>query len=196
LEGVTTILSKQGDSFDAQAVATKCAMAKTGKYAGKTVSEILEMWELNRDWAAVLGERMHHRIQDYYDLGVADWFSMQTLYDGESYHGLREEFNKFLFFEKYRQHKGWFPYRMEWIIFDESPDRLMGGTVDAVFKSKEGFHIVDWKRTKKFDMDRAGKQLRLYAEILKSKYSLNVLTWTVVCIHPNSPQAQIAEGEP
>lgn len=58
---VTKLISQFKEPFDAPAVAERCAKGKNPKYKGKTVEEILKIWDDERDRASNLGSWYHNQ---------------------------------------------------------------------------------------------------------------------------------------
>lgn len=94
------------------------------------------------------------------------------------------------------------PYRTEWQIFSEL--LRLSGTIDAVFKDKEGNYILlDWKRSvvsygdfdnAKFPLDHLkdntfiqyGIQLNLYRQIVEDYYGIQIKSMFIIELHPDN----------
>jgi hypothetical protein len=184
---VTTFIGKLFPPFDADAVVTKMMSGRNwakSAYYGMTREEIKAKWQE----AADLGTRMHADIEHFYK--------------GEPYENQTPEFQQFLKFNA-ELPPGLRPHRSEWRVYNE--DVGIVGTIDMIYVDEAGgFHIYDWKRTKSIVKDSPfGKalhpaisdkpdtnywhyalQLNLYQFLLESKYGVNVMGRTLVCMHP------------
>jgi len=58
---VTTLIGHFKESFDEVGMAEKCSKKTTGKYAGKTPEEILEIWRMERNRSTALGSWYHNQ---------------------------------------------------------------------------------------------------------------------------------------
>ena len=87
-------------------------------------------------------------------------------------------------------------------IFDL--ETKIAGTIDGLFKNKDGYIIYDWKRTKeikynnyfnkcKFPLDnyddcnfiKYSLQLNTYKYILEKNYNIKIVDMYLVILHPN-----------
>jgi hypothetical protein len=125
---VSTIISKFFPEFDAFTAAGR--LGPTHTLFGLPVHEIVEMWDQKGKEAANHGTFLHKQIENYYL--------------GKPYQRVQE----FAHFEKFvSEHGNLKPFRTEWRIFDEH--HHIAGTIDLVSKTRDGFEIYDWKRSKK-----------------------------------------------
>lgn len=165
--------------------------AKIGtKYYGKTVDEILEMWNLGTN----AGTIMHKNIEDF-------WNGINSLEDI----GDKSRFGLF------QQCYGWLkkiglePYRTEWIIYDEDYD--IAGSIDFVAKNPQTgkYWVIDWKRSNQLRRNSFGKkcglgpcsdiedcngfhyqiQVNLYKHILEKRYGIEIEQCCVINLHPD-----------
>jgi hypothetical protein len=125
---VSTIISKFFPEFDAFTAAGR--LGPTNPLFGLPVHEIVEIWDQKGKEAANHGTFLHKQIENYYL--------------GKPYQRVQE----FAHFEKFvSEHSNLNPFRTEWRIFDEH--HHIAGTIDLVSKTRDGFEIYDWKRSKK-----------------------------------------------
>jgi hypothetical protein len=165
--------------------------AKIGtKYYGKTVDEILEMWNLGTNSGTI----MHKNIEDF-------WNGINPL----------EEIGDKTRFGLFQQCYGWLkkiglePYRTEWIIYDEDYD--IAGSIDFVAKNPQTgkYWVIDWKRSNQLRRNSFGKkcglgpcsdvedcngfhyqiQVNLYKHILEKRYGIEIEQCCVINLHPD-----------
>jgi hypothetical protein len=165
--------------------------AKVGtKYYGKTVDEILEMWNSGTN----AGTIMHKNIEDF-------WNGINKL----------EEIGDKTKFGLFHQCYGWLkkiglePYRTEWIIYDEDYD--IAGSIDFVAKNPQTgkYWVIDWKRSNQLRRNSFGKkcglgpcsdiedcngfhyqiQVNLYKHILEKRYGIEIEQCCVINLHPD-----------
>jgi hypothetical protein len=128
IPSVSTIISKFFPEFDAFTAAGR--LGPTNPLFGLPVHEIVEMWDQKGKEAANHGTFLHKQIENYYL--------------GKPYQRVQE----FAHFEQFvSEHRNLNPFRTEWRIFDEHYH--IAGTIDLVSKTRDGFEIYDWKRSKK-----------------------------------------------
>ena len=203
---VTTLVHKQFEKFDADAIITKMMASPKwpkNKYFGKTREEIKKMWDDNRDEAAAAGTKMHLDIEYYYNNSPRENDSTEYTY-----------FNNFIkwtnVIAKRSPEKKLTPFRTEWTVFDE--DLGLAGSIDMCFIKPDGtIAIYDWKRSKEIKQSsfyvkysknpilshipdlnywHYSLQLNVYKRILERKYGKIVSEMCLVCLHPNHKNYQ------
>ena len=157
---VTTWIHTHFPKFDADKIIDsmfKSRSYKEGhKYWNMTKSDILDLWEKNRDGKADQGTNLHYFVECFMNNDrVCEGYTHKDLYedysrfcsDGdlkpkESF-GLCKEWNYFM---KYIMDTSELkPYRTEWRVYDE--DLKMSGSIDMVYENEDGsLSIYDWKR--------------------------------------------------
>ena len=202
---VTTIIHEYFPKFDAdKIIANMMGSSKwtDSKYYGMTPEQIKKVWDQNRDEAANSGTKMHKRIENFYNQ-VPEDAPMTT------------EYSYFLQFWKEFQHVNpdFFPYRSEWIVYDEGKN--LAGSIDFILSNKEGeLVILDWKRSKSINTSNRWQkgfgpfeglddcnymhytiQLNCYRHILETKYNKTILGMYLVILHPNQICAEIIPVE-
>ena len=131
-DSVTTIMSKQFNPFDADAIATKLVTTHP-KYQSMTKEELLLDWEIRRD----AGTAVHEELEEYIlnktypkwkkSVAGAKWIDTQLKNFGDTY----------------------FP---EIIVFSEK--HKIAGTIDLLVHDSKtnNCYIFDWKTSAKIDM--------------------------------------------
>lgn len=174
---VTTFLGDYfPETFDkeatAQRIAAKPLHLQDARYRGKTVAEIVAMWESND--ANELGTIMHRKIEKFYNIPELYKARAEELegdellgryYEPTEYRAEHcPEFQQFLDF--HRDHvlsKKWVPFRSELLVF--SREMRIAGAIDMMFREAPGSNniiIVDWKRSKEIKKyDTFGKSMGL-----------------------------------
>jgi ATP-dependent exoDNAse (exonuclease V) beta subunit len=175
--------------------------AKVGtKYYGKTVQEIIEMWNSGTN----AGTIMHKNIEDF-------WNGMNKLEDI----GDKSKFGLFQQCYGWLKKLGLEPFRTEWIIYDEDYD--IAGSIDFVAKNPQTgkYWVIDWKRSNQLRRNSFGNkcglgpcsdiedcngfhyqiQVNLYRHILEKRYGIEIEQCSVINLHPDgkSPDILIAE---
>ena len=189
---VTTFVHKFFPHFNANKIATmtyrKHFKNSNSKYFNKTVDEIKEMWEINRDEAAQAGTKMHRDIELFYNNEPIDNTSIEFSYFKN-------------FYEDFPELKA---YRTEWVVYHEEFD--IAGSIDMIYKNEDGtLSIYDWKRSKEIvehngyengapPLDHISHcnyyhyalQLNTYKYILENKYDQTVKELCLIVLHPNN----------
>lgn len=195
---VTTLIHHNFPVFDPDLAVDKMMASPnwpSSPYFGKTREDIKAGWDLTRDTASKLGTLMHADIERF--------FNNEPILNPET-----KEFSHFKLFWKIFQgvNKGFFPYRTEWLVFDE--DKGIAGSIDFLLTDSQGrLIIVDWKRSKNIKLKNDHKekglgpfshldhcnfwhyslQLNIYRHILETKYSKKVVGMYIVVLHPDNP---------
>lgn len=165
---------------------------KQSIYYQKTVKEIKDMWNNNKNEAAKLGTKLHYCIEQFYN---------------DNYNTIEEsvtntkEWEYFKNFQTNNKHLE--AYRTEWEVFDEELD--IAGSIDMVFKEDDKYHIYDWKRSKEIKTKGFGNdfgkepiehiqnanywhyslQLNMYKYILEKNYGIKIDEMHIIVFHPN-----------
>jgi len=187
---VTQLISNFFPRFDKDYWANKESI-KTGM----PKKEIIKGWDEKGRKARESGTHMHLQIEKYYN-NIEYKKNIEIL--------------KFLEFEKKYIKDKHQPYRTEWKIFDE--DSFLAGTVDMVYKKKEGeLFIFDWKRSKNIinkdgtidnknpfengkkglshlsstDYNKYTLQQNIYKYILEKNYDKKISSMNLLILHPN-----------
>jgi len=191
---VTTLIHHNFPVFDADLVITKMMRSNNwpkSKYYGKTREQIKAEW--NGTEAANLGTLMHADIERF--------LNKEQVLNPDSI-----EFSYFKAFwqEFQNDHPGFYPYRTEWLVYDE--DNGIAGSIDCVLSNSDGqLIILDWKRSKEIKMSNNFEkglgpfshldhcnfwhyslQLNIYRHMLETKYDKEVLEMAIVVLHPNN----------
>jgi hypothetical protein len=149
LQSVTTLVKNSFPQFEAEAHA-KYHAAKTGK----TIKEILDMWETKGKESRDLGTALHKKIENYYQ--------------GFTLNESDESFKLFkMFAEKIKLE----PYRTEWTVYDW--EHKIAGTIDFVDYQNGEYIIYDWKRSDKIINNGMPIKISKYEE--KGNYPLEHL---------------------
>ena len=161
---------------------------KKSKYYNKTVDDILQSWEDNKNIACEEGTKLHESIELYYNKIPTDYTSKE--------YGFFENFIK--------DHQHLEAYRTEWEIYYE--EKQIAGSIDMIFRNPDGsFSIYDWKRCRKmeksnnfeFGLDELDHlpntnfwhyslQLNIYQYILELKYNIHIKDLFLVVMHPDN----------
>jgi len=166
------------------------------KYWGMSVTQILNLWEEQRQQASQLGTSFHQSVEDYLN-------SQGQL----SPAAITIEFRQFLNFwqDLTTQYPRLTVYRTEWMVFDEEIG--LAGSIDCVLRDQHGnLIIVDWKRSKEIKLSNCYQkglsvfslfddcnwshyqlQLNFYREILQRHYQEQVIYMMNVVCHPDHP---------
>lgn len=198
ITSVTSLIHSYFPSFNASRV-VKQMMRKSdfsgSEYAGMTSSEIIARWSESGKKASEEGTLLHKSIEEFYLSGLSP--SPMTV-----------EFSYFLRFHEERCMDGWSIYRTEWSIYME--DLSIAGQLDALYKTRDGFVLCDWKRSKSLKMSNSFEkgfgvlshmdncnyshysvQLNLYKYILKNYYGLEVFSMFLIVLHPDQSNFQL-----
>ena len=135
---VTTCVHSVFPAFNSKAIAEKTHAKryndKNSDYYGKTVEEILEMWDKNREESARKGTELHYGIEMYYNGQEVSEDTKET-----------KEWSFFMQWVSDSPHLKM--YRTEWFVYDADID--IAGSIDAVYINEDGtLDICDWKRSK------------------------------------------------
>ena len=192
LKRVTTIVHKWFSKFEPNKIIEKMINSKNwinSEYYGKNEDEIKLEWNK----ASELGTLLHEDIERFFNNeDIMNENSIEFLYFLDFW----EEFKKV--------NPEYFPYRTEWIIYDE--DSKIAGTIDCVLSDKDGnLIILDWKRSKEIrlknnyqkgygpfeDMDDCNYnhytiQLNIYRSILERKYNKKIIAMFIIVLHPKN----------
>ncbi len=158
--------------------------------------KIADLWEFIREDASGRGTKMHLDCEH----------SMNELpVDNDT-----KEFSFFLEFKKVTFEKGYIPYRLEWVIYDEIMD--LAGSVDAILcrSDEEGIvprpiYLYDWKRCRVIEKDNQFQkgigpmshlddcnynhyliQLNIYRQLLEMHYGVICFYMAILVFHPNN----------
>lgn len=175
------------------------------KYFGMTAEEIKKQWSDSGAEASTAGTRMHLDIERFNNAEPVGNLA------GDEYEpNPSAEWNYFLEYDRrYREKKGFVPYRTEWLVFKE--EIKLAGSIDMVYMKPDGtLAIYDWKRAKdmKFENSfQSGKvpldhlpdtnywhyslQLNIYRRILQEKYGMIVSELALVVLHPINPSFRV-----
>ena len=217
---VSAICDMYFESFDPRAVCARyyndwqgnCAsryfsVIQIGRASGQSDEEIqagiCDAWRANADKAALEGTIMHRTIELALNGCVYDACSTEIKY-----------FHDFV--KDYLEPRGWKVYRTEWAIYDLAAG--VAGQVDCLFYnvSANTFHLMDWKRSKRFIHPETGSQFRkrgcppcenmyanswskyalqqnLYAEILRRHYDIVVSTLSLGQFHCDLSNYRVIE---
>ena len=191
LISVTTFLSKFFSKFDEEEVVNKIISSNnykisTYQYYLKTKEEIIKEW---RD-CAKLGTELHKQIEDYL---IDD----TTIYPEDSI--LKKEFSFFLNFLNDHPNEEFVASELR--VFDM--EAKIAGTIDGLFKNKDGYIIYDWKRSKEIkfknhfnkalkpinhlddcNYNKYSLQLNTYKYILEKNYNIKVVDMYIVILYP------------
>lgn len=195
----TTLIKKYEKNFDSFGVARKIVSSHSyafGKYAGKTIDEIVKEWDDFGKQESGLGTKMHLLIEKYFNGELTEIPDIK-------------EFKMFLQFWHDWQimYPSFKPFRTECLIYDDNPNHklILTGSTDFLLEDDNGNAIIiDWKRYKevktenKFDkmlapfdkMDdcnfsHCGLQLNFYRHVLENIYNKKVIYMMLVVLHPN-----------
>ena len=143
--------------------------ASSVKKRGVDKSEVLAEFE---DATITLHNNIHSRLND-----------CDAQLDDE---GTSTEFGYFTSW--LAQRRDLFPYRSQWMIFDD--ESCVCGTVDALFTNaaRTRFLLVHWKRQQSITAEMKKKwrlQLNMYAHILSKNYNIEVACLMVIVLHPS-----------
>ena len=200
---VTKLVSSCFGTFNATEVIERCydewQADEKSRYRGRTKEDIKISWELNKNWAAEQGRRLHSAIESFYtrsnmtyDTSIKEWSHFVAFQD---------KFNLV-------------PYRVEMVIWSE--EHMLGGTIDLVVQNKDGtMTLYDWKRCKdKINITesnwgrycsglpyrfpdnhyfRYSMQLNLYREMLERYYGFSIRDMFLVRLHPEAISFEVTE---
>ena len=193
---VTTLIHHNFPTFDADLVISKMVKSRNwinSKYYGKTPEEIKDEWKKSGEVASHLGTLMHADIERF--LNKEDVLSPNTI-EFSYFKSFWEEFQK--------THPGFYPYRTEWLVYDEING--IAGSIDCVLTNTSGqLIILDWKRSKEIKLSNTYEkglgpfchldhcnfwhyslQLNIYRHILETKYNKEILEMHIVVLHPDN----------
>tara|TARA_A100001035_G_scaffold267955_2_gene252423 strand:- start:9244 stop:10041 length:798 start_codon:yes stop_codon:yes gene_type:complete len=190
---VTTWIHSLFEEFDPDKIIDNMMNSpkwSNNKYYGMTKDEIKQLWDNNRDSAAIAGTKIHYDIECTYN-------NMNVVNDSLEYKyflNFKNDFNKLQ------------PYRTEMLVYDEK--LKLSGSIDMIFKCQDGsFEIYDWKRSKEIlkvsKWDKWIKsnivthlpdtnywhyslQLNTYKAILTRNYGMNIKNLYLVVLHPEN----------
>ena len=210
---VTTVISRQFPSFDADAVAKNMVTSNAFinghkkyeqymhmKAACSTDQELVDT--IKRSWATLGGEEaskgtsLHRDIELFYNDVDVDVLNTSP------------EYGHFTAYAQDMAQLGLRPWRTELKVFGEA--ELISGSVDMVFVDREGrFRLRDWKRSKKISYFGFGKkangllshlhacnfqkyslQLNLYKYLIDKYYGITIFDMAIVVFHPNQSTYQ------
>jgi len=206
----TTFIGGFYEHFDADKIISKMMNSSkwpSSKYFGMTADEIKAKWNANGEEASAAGTRMHLDIEHYNNAEPVG-----NLEDDEWEPNPGPEWDYFLAYDKkWRQRKGFSPYRTEWLVFKE--DIKLAGSIDMVYKKSDGtLAIYDWKRVKELKTENSFQsmkspiehlpdtnywhytlQLNIYKRILEELYNVTVSELALVILHPDNNTYKIAK---
>lgn len=204
----TTFIGGFYKHFDADKIISKMMASPkwpASKYYGMTADEIKAKWNTNGEEASAAGTRMHLDIEHYNN---ADPVGNLEGDNWEPKAG--PEWDYFIAFDKrWRQRKGFVPFRTEWLVFKE--DIKLAGSIDMVYKKPDGtLAIYDWKRVKELKTENDydymmppidhlpdtnywhySLQLNIYRRILEELYDVVVSELALVVLHPDDDSYRI-----
>lgn len=195
----TTFIHKVFPEFDTDRIIAGIKKRNTPKYIGMSYQEIKDLWEENKNKAAVEGTRMHYNIE---------LESNNQPVDDDTI-----EYKHYLKFRK--DYPYLIPYRTEWTIYDKK--YRIAGSIDMIYLDiRDGtYHIYDWKRSKQlwaqayFDDDvgyppldhlpntnlwHYHLQLNLYKHILEKNYGIKIKTLYLCRCHPDNKSYHLVKG--
>jgi len=194
----TTFIHKVFPEFDTDHVIASIKKINTPKYRGMSAQEIKDLWEENKNIAAIEGTRMHYNIE---------LESNNQPVEDDSI-----EFKHYLKFRK--DYPYLIPYRTEWTIYDKK--YRIAGSIDMIYLDiRDGtYHIYDWKRTKQLrysgfcddvgyppldnlpnvNVIHYSLQLNLYKHILEKNYGIQIKTLYLCVCHPNNKSYNLVKG--
>lgn len=195
----TTFIHKVFPEFDTDRIIASIKKRDTPKYRGMSAQQIKDLWEENKNSAALEGTRMHYNIE---------LESNNQPVEDDSI-----EFKHYLKFRVDYPHLK--PYRTEWTIYDKK--YRIAGSIDMIYLDiRDGtYHIYDWKRTKQlrdsgfFDDDvgyppldhlpntnllHYNLQLNLYKHILEKNYGIKIKTLYLCRCHPDNKSYHLVKG--
>lgn len=190
---VSEFVAKYFNKFDAHRIASK--LSPSHELAGMPVQEIVKIWEQKGQEAREEGTKLHTEIENHLN--------------GKTINNPTVEFQQFLNYVN--AHTQYSIYKAEWRVFDEQ--NSIAGTIDAVFKDKQGKHIIcDWKRSKKIKRENPWQtglsilqhledcnynhyclQQNIYKAILEKFYGIEIVNMFLIQLHPNLEKYKIHE---
>lgn len=200
---VTTLIHNFFPKFDSDKIIDKMMKSKNwgnSKYYGMSKEEIKHLWNENGRKASEAGTLMHASFEDFFNGQLNDEPSTLEFKQFKAY------WNKFQ-----KVNPSWFPYRTEWIVYDEV--KKIAGSIDMTFSNPQGeLIIVDWKRSKNIQTSNHWQkgfgpfshlddcnynhytlQLNIYRHILENHYNKKVLAMYLVVCHPNQIHANVIQ---
>lgn len=204
----TTFIGTFYEHFDPDAVIAKMMASRKwseSKYYGMTADEIKKQWSDSGTEASEAGTRMHLDIEHYNN---ADPVGNLAGDDWEPNPG--PEWDYFMEYDRrWRQRKGFVPYRTEWLVFKE--DIKLAGSIDMIYEKPDGtLAIYDWKRAKEMKYENKFQsmlppishlpdtnywhyslQLNIYRRILQEHYGKVVSELALVVLHPNNKSFKV-----
>lgn len=163
------------------------------RYYDMSPDVIKELWRLNGEEQAFLGQNIHKQIENFFN---------DEPYENDDVFHLFESF--------LNDHPNLTPYKTEWRIYDE--EFHIAGTVDLISQDGEYFDMYDWKRSKNIvdmetfepidfnqwnngfgilnhmddtDYNKYCLQLSAYKYILEKNYDIEIRNMYLVVLHPN-----------
>ncbi len=178
---------------------------KKPQYHGMTRAEIKQQWKEAGHAACTRGTRFHNSVEHFLHPRLTEQWDQ------------RDEVLKKQFLRWWDKKKSWDVYRLEWAVWkllsrraDEvDTQHAVAGTIDAVFKTPDGYVLVDWKTCKAIKKTGFGQalhplqnyedcnfvkyslQLNLYRFIVESAYNIKIAKMIVV----NFNEAQLSARE-
>ena len=195
----TTFIHKLFPEFNTDRVITSIKEKNIFKYRGMSAQDMKDLWEKDKNIAAMEGTRMHYNIE---------LESNHQPVDDDTI-----EYKHYLKFRKDYPHL--IPYRTEWTIYDKI--YRIAGSIDMIYlDTRDGtYHIYDWKRSKQlwaqayFDDDvgyppldhlpntnlwHYHLQLNLYKHLLEKNYGIKIKTLYLCRCHPNNKSYHLVKG--
>lgn len=196
----TGFVHKFFNDFNADLIIHKMMKSKNwenSKYFGKTVAEIKQEWDINRDNAAKLGTLLHNTIEDFYNLETDE---QRNVFQCDQ--RITQEFSYFMNY--YNDFKYLKPFRTEMIVY--SKELELAGSIDMLYIDEDTNEliVVDWKRSKDIkytnvyqkgigpccDLDDTNYihyslQLNFYQYMLENFYGYKVKSLHLVVCHPD-----------
>lgn len=201
LTSVSEVVASQFKKFDKEGKAAQMHARDrndpNAQYYGMTVAEIIALWDGTGNDSRNAGLALHKAIEIFLLKGTTP---------DENYRKTMEwiQFENFMY-----DHKDWECVACEKRRFKISKKRRRGhygyaGTIDAIFKTPDGYVIVDWKRAKKIEYDGYGTGQDMMRHVPDSnyyKYSLQLSCYAhllgkicelyIVQFHPTIEDYQI-----
>ena len=176
-------------------------------YYGMTAEAIKTQWSDSGTAASGAGTQMHLDIEHYYNAEPVGNLA------GDDYTPTPgPEWDYFQAFERrWRQARGFVPFRTEWLVFKE--DIKLAGSIDMIYTKPDGtLAIYDWKRTKELKYENKWQkmkapldhlpdtnywhyslQLNIYRRVLQELYDVVVSELALVVLHPNQTSFRVVK---
>jgi hypothetical protein len=166
LQGVTGLISKYKNKFDAEKVATAYAL----KY-GLDKDELLKQWELKGKQSCEHGTAVHSVFETYILNG-------QIVVTGK----YSKEPVAVKFIDDFFKTERLIPVEAELIVYNE----CIASQIDCIAKNKKGQHfIIDWKTNEKIETNGYKKYMlypfHLYPDACFYHYSLQLSFYKELC---------------